>query len=251
MKFTINLFRALSVLSLIYFFLIMWVSGLKTSFLGFWLALSISSLGMSFLLTLMNSKTDSPYPLLRNTLLGTIWFCILVFTIVEGIIIYESYKAPQKHADYVIVLGAQVRGTIPSRALHSRILTAANYLQENPNSIAICSGGQGDGEQITEAKAIQEGLIANGISTDRILLEEASTNTVQNLINSKEMITDPSAFIVIVTSDFHILRAKKIAEHIGYQNLSMCPADEFMVTTFSYYVREFFALFKDLVVGNL
>jgi uncharacterized SAM-binding protein YcdF (DUF218 family) len=208
-------------------------------------------LGLSFLLAYLEKKTGSPYGLAGYLIVGMIWFGLIVFLIVETLIISESMKSPKAQADYVIVLGAQVRGTVPSKTLNMRILTAASYLKENPESLVICSGGQGEGEQITEATAIKVGLLTQGISEDRILLEESSTNTVQNLVNSKKLITKPDALVVIVTSDFHILRAKKLAEHLGYENLSMCPADEFMVTTMSYYVREFLALFKDLLAGNL
>jgi uncharacterized SAM-binding protein YcdF (DUF218 family) len=251
MKFTILLLRTVSVISLIYFLLIIWVSGIKTSFLSFWLALSIGCLGMSFLLALLYRKEGSPYGMAGYLLVGMIWFGFTVFLIVESMIITESMKSPKTQADYVIVLGAQVRGTIPSKTLNMRIQTAASYLKENPDSLVICSGGQGEGEQITEALAIKKGLLAHGINEKRILLEETSTNTVQNLINSKKLILDPDSLVVVVTSDFHIFRAKKLAEHLGYENLSMCPADEFMVTTISYYVREFLAIFKDLLAGNL
>ena len=169
----------------------------------------------------------------------------------EGFIIRESLKTAEKNADYVIVLGAQVRGTKPSLTLNMRIEAAANYLLENSKSIVICSGGQGEGEQITEALAIKQGLLNLGIEENRIQLEEKSTNTVENLKFCMEIIQDPYAKVVVVTSDFHIYRAKKIAEHIGYHNLSMCSANEFLITTISYYVREFFALTKDCVAGNL
>ncbi len=251
MKLTVLLLRTLSVISLFYFFLIIWVSGIKTSFLGFWLALSMSCLGMSFLLAFLHKKSGSSYELVGYLLVGFIWLGFTIFLMIESLIISESMKSPKTQADYVIVLGAQVRGTIPSKTLNMRIQTAAAYLTDNPESLVICSGGQGEGELITEAAAIKNGLIARGISTERIILEETSTNTVQNLINSKSLISDPKALVVVVTSDFHIYRAKKIAEHLGYENLSMCPANEFLVTTISYYVREFFALFKDLMVGNI
>lgn len=251
MKFTINFLRTLSVFSILYFVIILWLSGIKTSFLSFWVALSASCLGISFLLSYLTHKTDSPYPMIRYILVGMIWFSLIVVAIVEGVIICEGLKKPEKHADYVIVLGAQVRGTVPSKALYGRILAATKYLIDNPDSLVICSGGQGPGEHITEAQAIKNGLLANGIPSDRILLEEASTNTVENLSFCKQLIKDPTSLVVIVTSDFHIFRAKKIAEHLGYQNLSMCPDNKFLPTTVSYYIREFFALFKDLAVGNL
>ncbi len=243
--------RTISVLSLIYAIMIIVVSGIRTSFLSFWFALAVLSLSVSFLLPFFNHSNSSFQQLLSKILLGLIWFVIAIFCLIEGIIIIESLKPPATNAEYVIVLGAQVRGSTPSKTLNMRIQTAADYLNENPGSKVICSGGQGSGEDITEALAIQQGLIMRGIEKDRIILEDTSTNTVENLTFSQNMISSLDANIVIVTSDFHVFRAKKIAEHLGYSNITMCSANEFMVTTISYYVREFFALTKDLLVGNL
>lgn len=229
--------------------LIIYVSGLKTSFLGFWFALGTLCLGVSFFLSHLVHKNQSN--IVPAILTGLVWLSVLILCIVEGFIVSESLKPAKRNAEYVIVLGAQVRGTTPSKTLNMRIHTAAEYLKENPNSIVICSGGKGQGELITEALAIKQGLMEQGIEESRILLEDRSTNTVENLRFCKEMIPDPAANIVIVTSDFHVYRAKKIAEHNGYRNVSMCPANEFLVTTISYYVREFFAVTKDRVVGNL
>lgn len=250
MKFTIYFLRVVSILSLFYTIIILTFSGIKTSFLSFWVALSVCCMGLSFLLAHLQNKTPKGQTF-ASILVGLVWLSIIIFCIVEGFIISASLKPAEKNADYVIVLGAQVRGNKPSLTLDKRIETAANYLLENSNSIVICSGGQGEGELITEALAIKKGLLERGIEENRILLEEKSTNTVENLKFCKEMIHDPNAKVVVVTSDFHVYRAKKIAEHIGYNNLSMCPANEFLATTISYYVREFFALTKDRVVGNL
>lgn len=249
MKFTIYMLRTLSVLSLFYAIMIIIVSGIRTSFLSFWFALAILSLGISFLIPFLYHSAGQP--MVARIFLGIVWFAITIFCLVEGKIIVESLKPPASNAEYVIVLGAQVRGSTPSKTLNMRIQTAADYLKENPTSKVICSGGQGRGEDITEALAIQQGLIQRGISPDRILLEDKSTNTMENLTFCQEKIQNLDANIVVVTSDFHVYRAKKIAEHLGYTNITMCSANEFMVTTISYYVREFFALTKDLLVGNL
>ena len=243
--------RTVSVLSLIYALMIIVVSGIRTSFLSFWFALTVLSLSISFLLPYFFHSNSTGQQLLSRIIVGLIWFTIVIFGLVESKIIIESIKPPASNADYIIVLGAQVRGSTPSKTLNMRIQTAADYLKENPTSMVICSGGQGSGEDITEAFAIQQGLIQLGISKDRILLEDKSTNTVENLTFCQNKISKLDANIVIVTSDFHVYRAKKIAEHLGYTNITMCSANEFMVTTVSYYVREFFALTKDLLVGNL
>ena len=251
MRFTIYMLRTVSVFSLFYAILIVNISGIRTSFLSFWFALAVISLGVSFLLSYLFHSSSHGQHIVARVLLGLIWFAITIFCIVESKIIIESMKPPATNAEYVIVLGAQVRGSNPSKTLYMRIKTAAQYLIENPTSKVICSGGQGNGEDITEAFAIQQGLLAQGIQQNRIIIEDESTNTVENLIYSKEKIANLDANVVIITSDFHVYRAKKIAEHLGYTNITMCSANEFLVTTVSYYVREFFALTKDYLVGNL
>ena len=68
------------------------------------------------------------------------------------------------HADYIIILGARVKGDVPSLSLQYRIETAASYMMNNSETIAIASGGQGPGEDITEAEAIKRGLVEHGIN---------------------------------------------------------------------------------------
>lgn len=77
--------------------------------------------------------------------------------------------------DYLVILGAQVRGTVPSRALRKRLDTALAYLEENPGTIAVVSGGRGPGEDITEAEIMKEYLLLHGIDEKRILVETDST----------------------------------------------------------------------------
>src|SRR3954447_5666678 len=73
------------------------------------------------------------------------------------------------HADYIIILGARVKGEVPSLSLQYRIDAAASYMKSNEDTIAIASGGQGHGEDITEAEAIKRGLLEHGIKGNRIL----------------------------------------------------------------------------------
>jgi len=82
-----------------------------------------------------------------------------LFLIIEGFIIGYGNSKPRDNGDYIIVLGAQVKGTRPSRALRNRLDTAIKYLEENEHTKVIVSGGQGTGEDITEAQAMSEYLL--------------------------------------------------------------------------------------------
>lgn len=151
------------------------------------------------------------------------------------------------HADYIIILGARVKGEIPSLALQYRIDVAANYMKINKETIAIASGGQGPGEDITEAEAIKEGLLVHGISSNRIILEDKSTDTVENIRFSKKLIPDYLEIGLLVTNDFHLYRAKSIAKDQGL-NLQGIPAETPAVAIPKSYLREYLAITKYYLV---
>jgi uncharacterized SAM-binding protein YcdF (DUF218 family) len=149
--------------------------------------------------------------------------------------------------DYIIILGARVKGEIPSLALQYRIDAAADYMKKNKETIAIASGGQGPGEDITEAEAIKRGLVAHGIPSNRILLEDRSTDTVENIRFSKKLIPNHLEKGLIVTNDFHLYRAKSIARDQGLI-LKGIPAETPTVAIPKSYVREYLAITKYYLV---
>lgn len=151
------------------------------------------------------------------------------------------------HVDYIIILGARVKGEIPSLSLQYRIDTAANYLKKNQKTIAIASGGQGTGEDITEAAAIKRGLIAQGIKGNRIIIENKSTDTKENIRYSKKLIPDHLETGLIVTNDYHLYRAKSIAKDQG-MNLEGLPAQTPAVAIPKSYGREYLAITKYYLV---
>lgn len=93
----------------------------------------------------------------------------------------------RENLDYVVVLGAHVKGELPSKALLKRLEAALDYGEKNPETKLVLSGGQGFGENITEALCMKRYLVKNGISSDRLILEEKSTDTRENLKFSDEM----------------------------------------------------------------
>jgi uncharacterized SAM-binding protein YcdF (DUF218 family) len=176
---------------------------------------------------------------------------VAAFLFVEGIIISKGKLQPESGADYVIVLGAQVRGRSLSRALKSRLDTAYEYLEDNENTKVIVSGGQGNGEDISEAEAMSQYLLLKRIKEDKIIKEDQSTNTYENINFSMKLMEEGKYHIVIVTNQFHVFRATSIAKKqglIGVQGLG-APNDD--ILTLSYYVREFLAVIKDKLVGNI
>lgn len=178
-----------------------------------------------------------------------------LFLTVEGLLLFHGQRDNRAiPADAVIVLGAGVNGQTPSLILQSRIDVAADYLHRHPEIPAVLSGGQGPGEDITEAEAMRRGLLNRGIAPERLLLEAASTSTAENLAFSKEVLkghgleTD-TAVIAVVTSDFHCLRAHWLAQREGLSVLDIPAEAPWPYLSGNYYVREFFALGKTVLFG--
>lgn len=155
-------------------------------------------------------------------------------------------EKPEEPCPTVIVLGCQVRGTTPSLMLSYRIQAAADYLNENPESTAILSGGQGAGESISEAACMYRGLVSRGVDPARLLLEEQSTNTIENLRFSKVLMEREGLRgpVVIVSNDFHIFRALHMAEDVGLQAQGLAARSDYWFSRPTYILREALAMVK-------
>ena len=242
----------IGIISVVYSIIIAAYSGIRTSFLWFWPFLGICCFAYAqFLRLAALHAQEKNRRFLPPLLTALFWFAFLCLFLTECFLLHASEKEPAQDASHLIILGAQVRGDTPSLSLQARIDTAAEFLLAHPEVTAICSGGQGTGENKSEAAAIRDGLLSAGISADRILLEEASTNTVENLRFCQPLLPSPDTPAMIVTNDFHCLRAGLIAKKCGYANSSTLAARQFLLTTPHYFVREFFALLKDFLAGNL
>ncbi len=139
------------------------------------------------------------------------------------------------------------QGERPSLVLQNRIAAAAEYLLENQGSKVVVSGGQGPDEWISEAEAMRRALVQLGIDETRILMEDKSTSTHENLTFSKEYIPQ-GASVVIVTSKFHVYRACHLAKECGYESVSGLGADNVRWLNPTNYLRECMAVFKDVVL---
>lgn len=161
---------------------------------------------------------------------------------------YGARDDSAAQADAVIVLGAGVNGTTPSLALQTRLDAVSAYLTAHPDTPVVLSGGQGPGEDITEAQAMQTALQAR-FPDKAFLLEDKATSTAENFRYSKAILSaagiDPeNASILIVTNDFHMARACLLARRQGVHALTLAAPLPYGWLTVNYYVREAFALVK-------
>ncbi|EKN70732.1 hypothetical protein BABA_04804 [Neobacillus bataviensis LMG 21833] len=148
-----------------------------------------------------------------------------------------------KNADYLIVLGARVKGTVPTLAFASRINAAAKYALENQDTIIIASGGKGSGEEISEAESIKRELVKQGINESMIMLEDRSTDTYENIHFSKKLIPREAKSGLVVTNTFHLYRALSIARDQGL-DVQGLPAKTPLKAVIKSYTREYLAITK-------
>ncbi len=189
--------------------------------------------------------------LIAALLLGFSLFTVLETMVVRGSFADES-DAP---VSAVIVLGAGVNGETPSLTLRTRIDAAAAYLEEHPDVPVVLSGGQGPGEAITEAECMRRALVRRGVDESRLYPEERSTSTQENLRYSRaileELGVDPAQRVAIVTSDFHLCRARLMWGGDPAAVPAHLPsALYFQCLTVNYFIREAFGLAAYFVYGG-
>lgn len=243
------LFGILGVLSILYCVGIA-VAGFGTYFFLVWGLIGVLSLLLAALLT--NRELVARLPVWLKVIAVTL-FCLgmVLFGTVEGMILTQFHASPASGADYVIILGAQWKPQGPSEVLRRRLDSAAKYLEQNPDTVVIVSGGQGSNEPISEAAGMRQYLVDIGIDGERILMEDRSTNTMENLVFSSNLLDKQSDRVVIVTNNFHMFRALQIAEKQGYARVEGLAASSVVSFLPNNLLREFLGVVKDFFVGNM
>ena len=238
----------LGIICLVYGFIVFGTRSGTGSFL-IWIGLGILFLG--FVAVFHFQVWDKMPILLHRIIVIIVSVIIIIFIAIEGCIVSGFFSKGTENLDYIVVLGAQVRENGPSRVLQYRLDEAYEYLIQNEETICIVSGGQGHNEPFSEAQGMYEYLVAKGIPSDRVLMEDASANTVENLANSSQYFDMENDRIGVVTNNFHIFRSVHLAKHLGIKNVCGIPAEAHPLYLPNNMLREFFGVVKDLICGNL
>lgn len=196
--------------------------------------------------------------------LSKTWRIVLAALLVLGAAVFAVFEAPvisnaktdaAPQSDYLIVLGAGVNGSAPSLSMVNRLEAALDYLEAYPDAVAIVSGGQGAGEDVTEASAMHDWLVAHGMPESRIVQEDQSTSTRENLENSFAIIRsrggDPAGGVAVVSSEYHLYRAKQMARELGAKPLGVAAETTLPTMRANYFIREAFAAAYMQVFGVL
>lgn len=191
---------------------------------------------------------------LRRCLTGFLALGIILAA-VTGVLIVRAGKGESNAAcRYIIVLGAGVNGTEPSLILTERLQATKAYLTEHTDAICVVSGGQGDGEDITEAACMQDYLVQNGIDASRIWMEDKATSTWENLEFSLDLIEAKTGRrperAGIVSNEFHLFRAGMVAEKLGLDAAGIPAKTSWVSLRVNYFLREIVAIWKYILLGG-
>lgn len=237
--------------SVVYYLIAGFVGGFGTSVLWVWLAAGIV---LSVLAAIDILTANRKYTLIRIPVLVlryAICFCVIWFFAVQILVCSGMQAKAPPNVDYLLVLGAQVKGEDPGIALSARLESAFSYLSANPNATAILCGGQGPGENITEAECMRRYLTERGIAPERLILESKSTSTAENVSFARDLVDSKSASASVLTSHFHVWRSVHLARACGWENIYGEAAPFSPILTPHYMAREFLTITTDALRGNL
>lgn len=194
----------------------------------------------------------SRFPLpLRRGIVGLTAVGAVLFVVAEGCIFVHYRDKGRPDLDYIIVLGAQMKPGGPSAVLQFRLDAAYEYLIANEDTVCVVSGGQGANEPCSEAEGMYAYLVERGIAPERILMEDKSTDTSENIAFSAALIGGTDKDVGIVTNNFHVFRGVMLARHAGFEDACGISARSNIYFQPNNLVREFFGIMKDLVCGNI
>lgn len=189
-----------------------------------------------------------------RALLGLLLAVLLAFGALLGAVLYGAYDHIQGDPQIMVILGCQINPWGPSVLLRDRLDKALDYLEDHPDMTVVVSGGQGPDEHISEAQCMYDYLTEHGVDEEQILLEDRSSNTVENLRYTMELLADEgydiTADMVVVSNGFHLTRVRMLWSRVcgGDYNLSTLAAPSSHVPSrLKMYIREPLALVKSFV----
>ncbi|MDL2214116.1 YdcF family protein [Clostridia bacterium OttesenSCG-928-O13] len=166
---------------------------------------------------------------------------LFIFVAVSG---YTD--GPKGDEKSIVVLGAGLHGERISDTLRRRLSAALETWETNQSAVIVVTGGQGPQEDIPEAVAMRRWLLENGVPDEKILVEDKSTSTEENLTFAMKLLEEhgisakePTA---VVTNAFHCYRAASYAEKLGFADVRTVPASVGVATVLPSYMREVLAV---------
>jgi len=178
----------------------------------------------------------------------------VVFGALETAVLTGGRTRVTGEPEVMVIFGCQVKPWGPSILLQDRLDTALDYLKDHPDMTVYVSGGQGPDEPVSEAQCMYDYLVEHGVDGEKIIMEDTSSNTWQNICNTLERVkssgAEGSGQYLLVSSDFHLTRIKMLWDRAwpGTYTVSTLAAPVSHVPSrISMFFREPLALVKSFV----
>ena len=239
------LYLAGGIACIVFFFVISLFSRFGLSIAWVWPAAGAALIAAALL-----TRIDLP-PWLRYAWRALLISGFALLMALEGLVISGMNATAPPGMDYLIVLGASVYQDGPSPGLTRRINAVMKCLDDHPDAVIIASGGQGRDEPISEAQCIRDELVKRGVDPARIVLEDQSTNTRENIANSLALMARPDAQVGIVTNNYHIWRALRLARRAGMVNAHGIASEYTGPTLIHFMFREAVSITVSFLKGYL
>lgn len=138
-------------------------------------------------------------------------FLVFCFSAVLNLIHFGK----RKKLAQIVVLGSGIFGEKVPPLLAGRIRKGMDLMEANPGAVLILSGGQGPGESIPEGAAMTAWAIEHGADPKRLIIENQSRNTEENLLYSSRLFVQPCGRTAVVSTGYHVFRALLLARRQG------------------------------------
>ena len=188
----------------------------------------------------------------KKVVLIALGVAVLCYAALEAVIVFGGRDDAKRDTPVMIVLGAKVWQNGPSPALVRRLNKAYDRWLEQPDTHIILSGGKGADEPESEAKAMYDYLLSLGVPEHLLHMEDQSFSTVENLLNSKEIMRQlgfapEQTPVVVVSNAFHLTRVRLLCSRYGLDADTLgTPMPDLKSAVYSYN-REVFALIKSFL----
>ena len=191
------------------------------------------------------------YSAWKRAVLAVLAFGVALFCALEIVIAANSRTEFNGEPEIMVIFGCQVKPWGPSVLLQDRLDTALEYLETDPDITIVVTGGKGDDEHVSEAQCMYDYLIGHGIAVDRIIREDMSRNTVQNVRYTRAMLDAMDYDILhedylLVSNGFHLARIKMLWDDYGTVSTLAAPSTHFP-SRVKMFFREPLALVKSFL----
>jgi len=181
---------------------------------------------------LADSKGTHPAPLLPRLRRIFVRFCV-VFTVLILIAQFsplapwyarklaEDWPTPDHGVLIVLTADEQADGIIGGGS-YWRAVYAVRTWNSGHFSAIVISGGYTSGSKFSLAASVGRFLVAYGVPANKIFLEDRSTSTRENALFTKQIVSSWPGQKVLLTSEFHMFRARRTFEAAGLHVIP-CP----------------------------